>query len=53
MGVPLWEHVVAVVLVLGSIYTLVHFAGRVYGHGLLNSGSRLSARVAWRLARER
>ena len=53
VGVPLWEHALAVVLVLGSIYALVHFAGRVYGHGLLHSGPRLSARVAWRLARGR
>ena len=30
VGVPLWEHALAVVLVLGSIYALVRFAGRVY-----------------------
>ncbi len=50
-GVPLWEHALAVVLVLGSIYALVRFAGRVYAHGLLRSGPRLGAREAWRLTR--
>ena len=48
---PLWEHVLAVVLVLASIYALVRFAGRVYGHGLLRSGPRLGLRAAWRLNR--
>ena len=51
VGVPLWEHALAVVLVLASIYALVRLAGRVYGHGLLHSGPRLGARAAWRLAR--
>ena len=53
VGVPLWEHALAVVLVLASIYALVRFAGRVYAHGLLHSGPRLGARAAWRLARGR
>ena len=53
LGVPLWEHLLAVVLVLASIYALVRFAGRVYGRGLLHSGPRLDPRAAWRLARER
>ena len=52
VGVPLWEHVLAVALVLASIYALVRFAGRVYAHGLLHSGPRLDPRAAWRLARE-
>ena len=51
VGVPLWEHLLAVVLVLGAIYALVRFAGRVYAHGLLHSGPRLDPRAAWRLAR--
>jgi ABC-2 type transport system permease protein len=50
VGVPLWEHALAVVLVLGSIYALVRFAGRVYGQGLLHSGPRLDLRSAWRLS---
>jgi ABC-2 type transport system permease protein len=51
-GVPLWEHVLAVVLVLGTIYALVRFAGRVYGQGLLHGGPRLDPRTAWRLGRQ-
>lgn len=52
VGVPLWEHALALVLVLASIYALVRFAGRVYAHGLLHAGPRLSARAAWRLTHE-
>ena len=52
VGVPLWEHVLAVVLVLASIYALVRFAGRVYGQGLLRSGPRLGIRAAWRLTHQ-
>ena len=50
VGVPLWEHALAVALVLGSIYALVRFAGRVYGLGLLHGGPTLGVRTAWRLA---
>ncbi|HEX6458830.1 MAG TPA: ABC transporter permease [Thermoleophilaceae bacterium] len=50
VGVPLWEHALALVLVLVTIYGLVRFAGRVYARGLL-SGSGVSARAAWRLTR--
>ena len=52
VGVPLWQHALAVVLVLGAIYALVRFAGRVYADGLLHGGSRLGPRAAWRLARQ-
>ena len=52
VGVPIWEHALAVVLVLGSIYALVRYAGRVYGPGLLRSGPRLGIRAAWRLTRQ-
>ena len=52
VGVPLWEHALAIVLVLATIYALVRFAGRVYGHGLLHSGPRLDLRAAWRLTHE-
>ena len=51
VGVPLWEHALALVLVLVSIYALVRFAGRIYGHGLLRSGGGLGLRAAWRLTR--
>jgi ABC-2 type transport system permease protein len=50
VGVPLWEHALAVVLILGSSYALVRLAGRVYAHGLLHTGPRLGPRSAWRLS---
>lgn len=53
VGVPLWEHVLALVLALASIYLLVRLAGRVYALGLLHAGSRLHVRAAWRLTDER
>ena len=52
VGVPLWQHALAIVLVLGAIHALVRFAGRVYAHGLLHAGSRIGLRAAWRLARQ-
>jgi ABC-2 type transport system permease protein len=52
VGVPLWEHALAIALVLGTIFALVRFAGRVYSQGLLHSGARLGPRTAWRLARQ-
>lgn len=52
VGVPVWQHVLALVLVLASIYALVRLAGRIYGEGLLRSGSRLDLRAALRLARQ-
>ena len=51
-AVPLWQHALAVILVLGAIYALVRFAGRVYAHGLLHGGPGLGLRAAWRIARE-
>jgi ABC-2 type transport system permease protein len=52
VGVPLWEHVLALVLVLVSIWALVRFAARVYAHGLLRGGPGFGVRAAWRLARQ-
>jgi ABC-2 type transport system permease protein len=52
VGVPLWEHVLAVALVLVSIYALVRFAGRIYSRGLLHSGPRLGVRAALRLTHQ-
>ena len=52
VGVPLWEHALALALVLGSIYMSVQLASRVYAQGLLHAGSRLSIRAAWRLRHE-
>jgi ABC-2 type transport system permease protein len=51
VGVPVWEHALAVVVVLATIYALVRLAGRIYGAGLLRSGPRLGLRAAVRLAR--
>jgi ABC-2 type transport system permease protein len=48
VGVPAWEHALAVGLVLAAIYALVRFAGRVYAYGLLHAGPRLGPRAAWR-----
>ena len=52
VGVPVWEHALALVLVLCAIYALVRFAGRIYAHGLLHAGPRLGVRAAWRLIRD-
>ena len=52
VGVPLWQHALAIVLVLAAIYALVRFAGRVYALGLLHGGSGLGLRAALRIARE-
>jgi ABC-2 type transport system permease protein len=52
VGVPLWEHALAIVLVLTAIYALVRLAGRVYAQGLLRSGPRIGIRTALRLARQ-
>lgn len=52
IGVPLWEHVLAVVLVLTTIYALVRLAGRIYAQGLLRGGPRIGIRAALRLARQ-
>ena len=51
VGVPLWEHALAVSLVLATLYALVRLAGRIYGAGLLRSGPRPDLRAAIRLAR--
>ena len=51
VGVPLWEHALAIVLVLASINALVRLAGRVYAQGVLRSGPRIDLRTAWRLSR--
>jgi ABC-2 type transport system permease protein len=51
VGVPLWEHALAVVLVLATVYALVRLAGRIYAQGLLRGGPRIDLRTAWRLSR--
>lgn len=52
VGVPLWEHMLAVVLVLITIYALVRLAGRIYAQGLLRGGPRIGIRAALRIARQ-
>ena len=52
IGVPLWEHTLAIVLVLATVYALVRLAGRIYAQGLLRSGPRIGLRTAWRLSRQ-
>lgn len=52
VGVPLWEHALAIVLILASIYALVRLAGRLYANGVLRSGPRIDVRTAWRLVRQ-
>ena len=52
VGVPVWQHALAVILVLAAIYALVRFAGRVYSQGMLHGGPGLGLRAAWRLARQ-
>ena len=52
VGVPLWEHALAVLLVLVTIFALVRFAGRIYAHGLLHAGPRLGLGAAWRLTHQ-
>ena len=51
VGVPIWEHALALVVVVATIDALVRLAGRIYGAGLLRSGPRLDLRAAIRLAR--
>lgn len=50
-GVPLWQHGVAVVLVVATLLLLVRLAGRIYAEGLLHTGPRLGIRAAWTLGR--
>ena len=51
VGVPVWEHALAMIVVVATIYVLIRLAGRIYGAGLLRSGPRLDLRAAIRLAR--
>ncbi|HEY7257696.1 MAG TPA: ABC transporter permease [Gaiellales bacterium] len=52
VGVPVWEHAVALLLIVATIYALLRFAGRIYAHGLLHSGPRIPLHTAWRLGRQ-
>lgn len=47
-GVPVWQIVGAVALVVVSVYALVRLAGRIYAGGVLRFGGRVSLKEAWR-----
>ena len=49
-AIPLWQHGLAVLAALVSIVALVRVAGRIYAGGVLNYGSRLKFREAYRNA---
>jgi len=49
VGVPLWQHALAIALVLAAIDTLIHLAGRIYTRGLLARNPRFTLASAWRL----
>jgi ABC-2 type transport system permease protein len=49
-GVAVWEHALAILAVVATVYALVRLAGRIYGAGLLRSGPRLDLGAALRSA---
>ncbi|MGZ4384737.1 MAG: ABC transporter permease [Gaiellaceae bacterium] len=52
-GVPLWQHLLALLLTIIAILGVVRLAGRIYELGLLRTGMRPSLRGVWRLATAR
>ena len=49
VGVPAWQHVLAVVTTVGSIYGLIRLGGRVYAAALLHTSPLAGLAAAWRL----
>jgi ABC-2 type transport system permease protein len=49
-GVPVWEAVVSVVLVLALIPALVWLSGRIYANAVMRSGAKVKLRDALRTA---
>lgn len=47
-GIALWEHALAIVVMLASIVVMVRVGGRIYRGGVLRSGGRVKIRDAWR-----
>lgn len=47
-SVPLWQIVLSIAIVVGSIYGMVVLAGRIYAGAVLRIGPRLRVREAWR-----
>ena len=46
--VPIWEVVLAIGIVVVSVYGLVRLGGRIYTGAILNLGSKVRLRDAWR-----
>ncbi len=46
--VPLWQVVLSLAILAGSIVVMVKIAGRIYRYSLLRSGTRVSFVEAWR-----
>jgi ABC-2 type transport system permease protein len=49
-AIPAWQYLAAVVITLATIVGLVLVAGRIYAGGLLQFGTRVKLRDAWRSA---
>ena len=47
-GVPWWQIVLSVALMVVTIYGMVQLAGRIYAGAVLRFGGRLRLRDAWR-----
>ncbi len=47
-GVPWWEIVLSVALMLATIYGMVQLAGRIYAGAVLRIGRRVKLKEAWR-----
>lgn len=50
-GVPWWQIVLSVALMVVTIYAMVQVAGRIYAGGVLRFGGRVRLKEAWRGAR--
>jgi ABC-2 type transport system permease protein len=49
-AIPAWQYIAAVVITIATIVGLVLVAGRIYAGGLLQFGTRVKLRDAWRSA---
>jgi ABC-2 type transport system permease protein len=47
-GVPWWQIVLSVAIMLLAIYGLVQLAGRIYAGAVLRIGRRVKLQEAWR-----
>lgn len=46
-AIPVWESVLAIVIMLAATYGLIRLAGRVYSGAILSLGARVKLRDAW------